>query len=456
MPAHPLAAFFDSFQLIQNPVYASLYFPGTAMLYVPGIWLHLPPWVTTLAIAGAVIFLLHRVVSELINPPIAWLAVLLMVCCQMFRTLSVMTESQLPLLMFVLLATLSWLKWRSSGQLQWGFVLGASLGLAAIIRPLDTLCYALPIGVAVVLQLRKQPQKMSVITAIALSAIPFLCIQLIANRGITGRWLETPFRFYADTDYPGTAFGFHAFDPAARPLSSSPQKQQLYVDRILPMIQQHQPQYLPRILIQRLRLTASLATASPFPLLAILLPVALANRSLALLSPIFLFVVLYAFYVFFFPHYTIVAAPAIIIGILIAVAELSAMHPKLCTAVYLFIAATAIAALPQLDPTMRDELFDAPLIRSADLKLAALTEPSVVLFTYNPARNPDEEPVYNADVAWPDDARIIRAHDLGERNAEIFRYYADRQPQRQFYRFDEKDYSLAYLGTARELAYNPK
>src|ERR1700722_5949128 len=38
MPSHPLAAFFDSFQLIVHPVYASIYFPGTAMLYVPGIW----------------------------------------------------------------------------------------------------------------------------------------------------------------------------------------------------------------------------------------------------------------------------------------------------------------------------------------------------------------------------------------------------------------------------------
>jgi hypothetical protein len=30
---------------------------------------------------------------------------------------------------------------------------------------------------------------------------------------------------------------------------------------------------------------------------------------------------------------------------------------------------------------------------------------------------------------WPDDAPIIRAHDLGERNAELFRYYAARKPQ---------------------------
>ncbi len=456
MPAHPLAAFFDSFQLISRPVYASLYFPGTALLYVPGIWLHLPPWMTTLAIAGAVIFLLHRVTSELINPSAAWLAVLLLVCCQMFRTLSVMTMAQLPLLLCVLLATLAWLRWRSGGQLRWSILLGASLGLATITRPLDAICFALPIGVAVLLQVRKEPQRMSVIAAIVLSALPFLCVQLIANRGITGHWLETPFRFYADTDYPGTAFGFHAPDPAARPLSPLAQKQKTYVERILPMIEQHQPQYLHRILVRRIRLTLSLAAASPFPLLAILLPVALASRRRALLSPLFLFVSLYVFYVFFFPHYTIVAAPAIILGILIGAGELSAIHPKLRTAACLFIAAAAVAALPQLDPTMQDELFNAPLIHSADTKLAALTEPSIVLFAYDPARNVDEEPVYNAGVAWPDDARVIRTHDLGAQNPQLFRYYADRQPQRRIYRFDESDYSLTFLGTASELAYNQK
>src|ERR1019366_10575966 len=46
MTAHPIGEFFDSFQLFVRPVYASIYFPGTAILYVPGVWLHLPAWVT--------------------------------------------------------------------------------------------------------------------------------------------------------------------------------------------------------------------------------------------------------------------------------------------------------------------------------------------------------------------------------------------------------------------------
>jgi Dolichyl-phosphate-mannose-protein mannosyltransferase len=454
MPSHPLAAFFDSFQLIVHPIYASIYFPGTALLYVPGIWLHLPAWVTSIAIAGAVIFLLHRIASELINSPAAWLAVLLLICCPIFRTLSVMTMAQLPLLLYVLLSVLAWMRWANSERLRWAVLLGASLGLAFITRPLDAVCFAVPISIAAAMKLPKQQKRASFAAAIVISAAPFLCIQLIANRGITGHWLETPFRLYADADYPGTALGFREVDPAARPVSSLPQKQKLYVEKTLPLIEQHQLQFLPKILFRRTQRTLSLEAATPFPLLAILLPVALVSRRRAVLAPVLLFVGLYAFYVFFFPHYVIVVAPAIIGGILIGAEQLATVHSKIRAGLCLFIAILAIAALPQLDPAIQDKMFDAPLMQAVNTKLAGLGEPSIVLFAYSAARNVDEEPVYNADVAWPDEAHIIRAHDLGERNSELFRYYADRQPQRRVYRFDEADYSLTFLGTASELAYN--
>ena len=57
----------------------------------------------------------------------------------------------------------------------------------------------------------------------------------------------------------------------------------------------------------------------------------------------------------------------------------------------------------------------------------------------------------NTDVAWPDDAPIIRAHDLGEENVRLYRYYAQRQPEREIYLFDRNGSQLQYLGTAIEL-----
>jgi hypothetical protein len=77
----------------------------------------------------------------------------------------------------------------------------------------------------------------------------------------------------------------------------------------------------------------------------------------------------------------------------------------------------------------------------------------LVLFTYH-SDDPSnlEEPAYNWDVMNPDDAPIIRAHDLGPRNAELFAYYAKRQPNRSVYLFDHMANRFQSLGAVSELA----
>ena len=52
----------------------------------------------------------------------------------------------------------------------------------------------------------------------------------------------------------------------------------------------------------------------------------------------------------------------------------------------------------------------------------AVQQPAIILFRYRTGDNVNEEPVYNVDVMVPDDAPIIRAHDLGpQRNRETLR-----------------------------------
>jgi len=54
----------------------------------------------------------------------------------------------------------------------------------------------------------------------------------------------------------------------------------------------------------------------------------------------------------------------------------------------------------------------------------------------------------------PDDAPIIRAHDLGlDRNRALFDYYAQRQPQRTVYLYDRARRSLVELGNVSDLAH---
>ena len=459
MPPHPLAPFFDSFQLIIQHVYASAYFPGTAMLYVPGIWLHLPPWITSLAITGAVTSLCYRIITELIDGVAGLLAVLLLLSSQMFRELSLMTMGQSPLLLCGLLATLAWLKWRGGANQLWSLLLGAALALAAITRPVDALCFIVPLGIAFLSDLRRRPKPTRSIALAAIGAAPFLILQLILNVGITGHLLQTPFSYYADRDYPNTSYGFHPYDPNAHPVSDLPQKQDLYRLEVLPLIAQHQPgNLMTQTLRLRLPLTLSQSSSTPFPPLVILLPIALAGLSrprAVILAVLPLFVCLYSAYTFFLFHYVVVVAPALIGGILIGAEQLASSFGRwqkwVSLGLSILIAGIAIAALPQFDPSVRDEMFDAPLIRAVDEKLAPLGN-AVVLFHYSALRNLHEEPVYNSSVAWPDDASVIRANDRGSDNSQLFQYYAIHTPGRAAYRFDEDSRSLVYLGTVDELA----
>jgi hypothetical protein len=78
--------------------------------------------------------------------------------------------------------------------------------------------------------------------------------------------------------------------------------------------------------------------------------------------------------------------------------------------------------------------------------------------------NPSEEPVFNAGVAWPDEAPVIRAHDLnadvsaigkpGDRDRPLYEYYSRIDPKRVFYLYDRgrEHERLRRLGTATEMA----
>src|SRR5262245_57874278 len=50
--AHPMADFFETFYVFNKPVYASIYFPGTALLYLPWAWFGIPAWILA-AVVGA-------------------------------------------------------------------------------------------------------------------------------------------------------------------------------------------------------------------------------------------------------------------------------------------------------------------------------------------------------------------------------------------------------------------
>ena len=113
----------------------------------------------------------------------------------------------------------------------------------------------------------------------------------------------------------------------------------------------------------------------------------------------------------------------------------------------------AISALPEAGRDVKDQLFTPTLMSQIDQWEANYKGGrALVLFHYSRQRPIDQEPVYNSTVAWPDDARIIRAQDLGPRNRKLYEYYAKIQPDREVFLFDEASRRYIRLGNVAELA----
>jgi hypothetical protein len=188
-----------------------------------------------------------------------------------------------------------------------------------------------------------------------------------------------------------------------------------------------------------------------------------------------LFLGLYVFYSFFLEHYAVVVAPAVALAAVLALPALESAWPRwraaIATGFTMFVAAACVLVLPEVDrllgspggQAVSDEPFDSHLMRvlRVDLK-SAITQPAIVLVRWEKGPlggRTFEMPVYNIDSANPDDARIIYANDLGpQRNAELVRYYARRDPGRTIYLFDRGALDtpdgepLRELGTAGRLA----
>jgi hypothetical protein len=320
----------------------------------------------------------------------------------------------------------------------------------------------------------------SAIVAI-LAAVPFLSVQLKFNHEVTGHWLESPFTFYTEQFYPGVGFGFGDVAPAGRHVSDLPQKQLLYDRFSGKFLTRHRWIDIPRLFMQRLDFLLSDGPLDPLAFVWLIVPLsllALWDRQLWMvwgMLPVFLLV--YTGYPFILPHYLVVALPAVVLLVVLPIRVLSDIFPRrramVRTALGLGIAAVATVALPQFDRSMLDQWFRAWELGVIDQNIARdVKAPAVVLFHFSENRlvggkritdTIEVEPVYNADVAWPDDAPIIRAQDLnrevnavgkaGDKDRPLYLYYQSIDPRRVFYLYDRLvgNGKPVRLGTADEM-----
>ncbi len=439
-PQHPVADFFDNFYMLARPVYAPIYFPGTALADAPFVRLGAPYWLMPVLAAGLVVALVFSVVTTLIDELAGLVAVFCAITNWGLREFSTIVMAQVPLTLLVLLAFWSWLRWRNTSQLRWMGAAGAFLGWAAIPRPVDALAFALPIGVATLWTCRPRSVKhvATIALVVCLAAVPFLLLQLILNRGTTGSVFKSPYSVYLETDAPGSGYGFGGSAVIRQPQSALAQKRD-YLDRFRSdEIRQHTIPHIPQELIRRVFWTG--VCTLPAGILALLLPASVLGFQrpdrLALLAVAPVFLLLYLPNPFFLVHYTIPLVPVTAFLLALAIHELARGDTRIRALFSIIVIAVCLSVTPEFRPDVRDGVVPPmPLTAMLHHQLADAVSQAgaVVLFRYQAGDNPVEDPVYNDDVLWPDDARVIRAHDLGTRNIEIAHYFASTQPWRRFY-----------------------
>jgi hypothetical protein len=450
-PSHPMAEFFETFQMLSRPVYASIYFPGTALLYWPMATFRIEPWIVPICASGLCLALIYLVTTSAMDGVAGLLAALLLAAVSEFRILSVMRLSQIPVAVFGLACIALWLAWRRRRRPGWLVLLGMAMGWAAITRPVDALAFALPVAIAMAGDLWGKRIGTWARTALLISIglAPFLTLQLVFDRGTTGRVLLTPYTLYFHRELPGLEYGFHRGEPPARQSSKLPQKEAEFEDlrRIAKPLTWARAGRLPGVAVRRA--ARALDNSLPTELLLILIPLAPLGLTgarrwvIAGVAPLFL--LLYLANPLFLNHYSVPIAPIIVFWICLGAAALGAFAGGLRRGaalgrfVPLAVAALAISSLPEVRGTRGGTgdflIYPPPGIADAvQAALAPIPGRAVVLFHYRPGSN---DPVYNVDVAWPDDARVIRVNDLGpDADAKLVAYYAARQPDRVFYLYD--------------------
>ncbi len=212
--------------------------------------------------------------------------------------------------------------------------------------------------------------------------------------------------------------------------------------------------------LTRRRIPDLLRTVVPAALLLLLLPLGFVGLRgwprWVVFMGLPLSVILYAFYPLHLSYYALIAAPAALMLVAMGAQALASAfgprHEQAQAVIAMAVASISFTSLSELNPWLTDPNVAAPVLTNAQRKLSEIMRPAVVLFHFEPGNDANEEPVYNITTSWPDDARVIRAHDLGNRNIELFRYYANQSPHRMIYLYDENTLELRELGMADALA----
>ena len=463
LPSPPSPDSFDTFHLLVTPAYAVKYPPGTAMAYVPGMWLGIPWYVTTFAIAGVSLGLLCYLGTQLVSPLILPIALAGAATSGYYQTTSVQALSQ-PVLALVVLTSIRVALAEYRCHRRWHFVLvGLLAGYAVLVRPADAILLMSPVAGLMVWAARRS-QSAGTATKDALiglvATLPAALLMLYINRGITGSFWHTPWGLYAEQYQPGEHLGF------ARPVLGQlrdglpRQKYEFYDQFVRDALSNHSVRYAIGTWMGGVRcsylfdlLARPALMAIAYPLLAL---IGFCRRTFWLpLIALVATLTLYTIYPFVNAAYFFTLIPILWLAVTRGSRTLLDLVPPVRQPAVTAggVLALALVVLVSQQPVganvtsrMNETLFHE--VTTFEQWVAPrLDRPAIVFFRFDPWATVHDERVYNDDTASPTAGPVVRVHWLDDvRNRALLRAIEPTRRDSRVYVYDRGTGWLHDLG----------
>jgi hypothetical protein len=448
-PAHAMPQFFETFFVLQEPTYSSIYPPGPGLVLAIGWTLFGTPWAGVLLGMGAFCALCYWMLRGFASPAWAFAGGLLAVV--EFGPLNQWTNNYwgggvaaaAGCLVFGALPRL-----REKPRARDAVLLGVGLGMHLLTRQYESLFLFASVVLFFAPLLRHREKLRSLLKALpetAIVLVPFLALILFQNKAVTGSWTTLP---EALSQYQYGVPASLTFQPHVTPHRELTPQQELDY-RMQRGFRGEKPETVGTYFLRleyRVRFYRFFFLA---PLYVALVAFLFRLREYRFLW-VALTAALFALGANFFPafqlHYLAGIACLFVLMSVTGLRTLSGLRigdqpagleamrllVALCAAHFLFWYGLHLVDRSDLSAAMRPyETWDAvnhgnPERRIAmNRKLAAIPGKLLVFVRYLPRHIFQEEWVYNsADI---DEARVVFARDLGtEANERLRRYFPDR------------------------------
>jgi len=430
-PAHSLHQFFETYFVLQQPAYASIFPLGQGLILAIGWTIFGHPWAGVALSIGALCALCYWMLRAWTTP--GWALVGGLLAVVEFGPLSQWMNSywggavaaSAGCLVFGAMPRLN-----SGGRARYAALLGLGIGIHWLCRPYETIFLVLSVIVFLLPKWRSMARPAAWAVA---AALPVIGISPLQNKAITGSWTTLPYQLSQYQYGVPTTFTFQAVPVPHSPLTREQQLDYEQQSQVHEIAGNYWLRWVSRLRFYRFFFLAPLYLAIPL-FLSRLRDLRFAWALLTIL----LFSLGTNFYPYFYTHY-IAALTCLFLLIGVAGLERLSGWNEQAAGILLFLCAAHFIFWYGLHASRNEDLYAAmtpfetwdainhgdPQGRIATRRqLEAVPGRQLVFVRYWP-QHQFQEWVHNA--ADIDGASIVWARDLGpEENQKLLRYYPDR------------------------------